>query len=547
MATKMHDGDTGQEPSTEELHEVLAHWFKWVAEGYVGPQPSPPLRETARQHVARGRQGSLPSPDTPSEAEVADVLRQRYPSGLTFAVVSYHTNPLYAIKERVQAEEGIDIDSFDQGGQGTYQERLAFELADRFGLRIVTFTIARRFLTKKRYLNIHPRAPVIPIPHSGRYVEDESGLVRKENIYFIIDELVDNTVNYLVENGIQVGFFSGHYATGMAAARRLSRRYGAAAGRVIPYSTTTHSLGWDRFVATHDTYTPSQLRNFNFPRRLTEEKRAMQAADLVVSVAPDETETITHPGLYGVPPEKVVSIPGGVDTRLFGLYDPAQDGDDVTSLRREYGMAEEERLILVIGRLWDYRRKGVDIALQTFARVRGVIEREADALRLALVGVPPRDDPLGRWGELRKEMEDLVHKSGVESSTLLVEMVPHEVVPAWLHLTALSKGLVLALPRVEPWGLMNLEAMATGNIVVTIDQGGPPNYIQSGYDGLLVNRDDLEGVVRRITEALRSEDLAQKIRKNAHLTASREYSWAGVARRFLWAHLRTMAISKGAP
>ncbi len=546
MAADIPDGDAGREASTKELHEALARWFKWVVGGDEGPQPSPPLKDIARKHAGRGRHGSRPSLDAPSESEVADILRQRYPSGLTFAVVSYHTNPLYAIKERFQAEEGIDIDSFDQGGQGIYQERLAFELADRFALRIVTFTIARSFLTKKRYLNIHPRAPVVPIAHSGRYVEDGSGLVKKESIYFIIDELVDNTVNYLVQNGIQVDFFSGHYATGMAAARRLSRRYGEAAGRVIPYSATTHSLGWDRFVATHDTYTPSQLRNFNFPARLTEEKRAVQAADLVVTVAPDETETITHPGLYGVPPEKVVSIPGGVDTRLFRLYDPAQDGDDVTSLRREYGMAEDDRLILVIGRLWDYRRKGVDIALQTFARVRAVMELEAGALRLALVGVPPRDDPLGKWGELRKEMEDLVLKSGVESRTLLVEMVPHEVVPAWLHLTALSKGLVLALPRVEPWGLMNLEGMATGNIVVTIDQGGPPNYIQSGYNGLLVNRDDLKGVVRRITEALRSEDLAQKIRKNAHLTASNEHSWAGVARRFLWAHLRTMAISKGA-
>jgi len=51
-------------------------------------------------------------------------------------------------------------------------------------------------------------------------MEDESGLVKKENIYFIIDELVDNTVDYLVENDVQVDLFSGHYATGMAAAYR---------------------------------------------------------------------------------------------------------------------------------------------------------------------------------------------------------------------------------------------------------------------------------------------------------------------------------------
>lgn len=537
----MHPHDVRPESSAKEPGEGLANWFAWVSGGCQGPQPSPPLREAknlgTHEHSLRRRKGALPELKTPSEAEVADFLRERYPSGLTVAMVSYHTNPLYAIKERVRAEEGIDIDPFDQGGQGTYQERVAFELAERFGLRIVSFTLARSFLTRAQYLNIHPRAPVVPIPHSGRYVEDESGLVEKENIYFIIDELVDNTVDYLVENDVQVDLFSGHYATGMAAAYRLAQRYGKAVGRVIPYSATTHSLGWDRFVATYDTYTTAELKRFNFDRRLTEETRAMQAADLVVTVAPDEIETVTHPSLYDVSAEKVVSVPGGVDTQLFHPYNPAQDEDDVATLRRKHGIGEDDRLILAIGRLWDYRRKGVDLVVETFARVQEAMGPEASALHLALVGVPPRDHPLAQWRDLRKEVANLVRRSGVESSTLLVEIVPHEVVPAWLHLTALSRGLVLALPRVEPWGLMNLEAMATGNLVVTIDQGGPPNYIQSGYNGLLVNRDDLEGIVRRVTEALSNEDQAKKIREKAHLTASKGYSWADVAGRFLWAHL----------
>jgi glycosyltransferase involved in cell wall biosynthesis len=533
--------DANPKMSDKQMHEVLARWFEWVSGTCQGPRPSTSLRETEIEHRARRRHAPLAALDTPSEVDVAKALRERYPSGATFVVVSYHTNPLYAIKERVGAEEGIDIDSFDQGGQGTYQERLAFELAERFGLRVLSFTLARSFLTKEQYLNLHPLAPVVPVRHSGRHVEDESGLVRKEDLYFIIDELVDSTVVYLVENGVQVDFFSGHYATGMAAAYRLSQRYGMAVGRVIPYSTTTHSLGWDRFVATHDTYTATELRQFNFDHRLMEEKRAMQEADLVITVAPDEIETVAHPGLYDVSPEKVVAIPGGVDTRLFHPYDPPRDQDIVSALRRKHGIGEDERLMLLVGRLWDYRRKGVDTVLETFARMRQAMGSEHSTLRLALVGVPPRDHPSSKWRELRQELESLVRKSGVESSTLLVEMVPHEVVPAWLHATALSGGVVLALPRVEPWGLMNLEAMATGNIVVTINRGGPPNYIQSGHDGLLVDRDDPEDVVRTVAEALRNEDLASRMRENAHHTAAGEYSWAGVARRFLWAHLKTMA------
>jgi glycosyltransferase involved in cell wall biosynthesis len=467
-------------------------------------------------------------------------LRRQFPSGLTCALVSYHTNPLYAIRERVRDEEGIDIDPFDQGGQGTYQERLSFELAERFDVRVLTFTMSRSFLTRQQYLNIHPSAPVVPVPHSGRYVEDASGLVKKENVYFIIDELVDNTVDYLVDNALQVDFFSGHYATGMAAVRRLSKKYGEAMERTVPYSATTHSLGWDRFLATYDVYTQEELVRFNFDRRLKEEMLSMQGADSVITVAPGEVETVTHPGLYNVPRDKVVTIPGGVDTQVFRPYQAGEDSDAVTALRSQHKVTEGDRLILVIGRLWDYRRKGVDIALQAFAGTRRVMGARAKSLRLVLVGVPPREDTTGKWGRLRVEVEDLVAKSGVQDSTLLVEMIPHEVVPAWLHLTALSGGVVLALPRVEPWGLMNLEAMATGNVVVTIEKGGPPNYIESGHNGLLVNRDDPAGTVQALAQVLSDDELAGRMRENAHITASTEHSWADVARRFLWAHLRVM-------
>jgi glycosyltransferase involved in cell wall biosynthesis len=536
----METGEPDAGYAADDQSGALTRWFDWVSRGCEGPHPFPPLSDAVRLHTRRRRKETLAALETPSEAQVCDTLRRQFPSGLTCALVSYHTNPLYAIKERVRDEEGIDIDPFDQGGQGTYQERLAFELSERFDVRVLTFTIARSFLTKEQYLNIHPSAPVVPVPHSGRYVEDTSGLVKKENLYFIIDELVRNTVDYLVDNGLQVDFFSGHYATGTAAARRLSRKYSEAMGRMVPYSATTHSLGWDRFLATYEVYTQAELARFNFHRRLSEEKVSMQGANPVITVAPGEIETVTHPGLYNVPRDKVVSIPGGVDTQVFRPYQAAEHSDAVTELRFRHKLTQGDRLILVIGRLWDYRRKGLDIALQAFAGTRRVMGVRAKSLRLVLVGVPPRDDATGKWSRLREEVENLVVNSGVQDSTLLVEMVPHEVVPAWLHLTALSGGVVLALPRVEPWGLMNLEAMATGNVVVTIDKGGPPNYVESGRNGLLVNRDDPAGTVQALAQVLSDDKLADRIRENAHITASTEHSWGEVARRFLWAHSRVM-------
>jgi glycosyltransferase involved in cell wall biosynthesis len=519
-----------------EGEELLAHWFKRVCRGDYGfGEGFNHLVETYRA-LLEGRPSLLPLSPAPCEDELKAHLAER--GGLTIAVVSYHTNPLYAIRERVREEEGIEIDLYDQGGQGTYQERLAYELASRFGVNVLSFTLKRSYLTKERYLNIHPLAPVIPIPNrSGRFVEDDTGLVKKENLYFIIDELVDATLDYLAKNRINVDVFSGHYATGVAACRRLHRKYEEAGGRAI-FSATTHSLGWDKFVNVAGELTAEELTALNLNRRLAEEKEGFHEADLVITVSPTEAETVTHPSLYAVPREKVVVIPGGVDTDLFRPYDPALDKERVEVLRREHRLSDE-RVILMTGRLWDYKRKGVDTCIEVCAGVKREVGGRL-GLKFAFVGLPPEGS------KTEQEIEALVRRWNIWDESIMMEMVPHERIPAWLQLAAQSKGVVLALPRVEPWGLANLEAMATGNVVVTINRGGPPHYIVDGRTGILVDREDVQGVVRRVVEVLLDDDLARRIREEAARVAAEEFSWSAVAGRFLWAHLLITA-SAGIP
>lgn len=275
----------------------------------------------------------------PGEAEVCSYLSERFKKALAVAIVSYHTDPLAAIRERVLEEEGIEIDLYDQGGQSTYQERLAYELAERYGVDVLTFTLGRSYLTKERYCNIHPRAPVIPIPYSGPrpeaakgpFVENDTGLVKKENIYFVLHDLVQAILGHLLKNRIAVDIFSSHYATGIAATCRLRGLYQESAGARSLCSATTHSLGWDKFVNTYYEYSPLELAKLNFDHRLVEEKEGLQKADPVITVSPTEKEEVTRPSLYGVSSEKVVSIPDGVDTAMFRPYDPGRDGERVES------------------------------------------------------------------------------------------------------------------------------------------------------------------------------------------------------------------------
>lgn len=125
------------------------------------------------------------------------------------------------------------------------------------------------------------------------------------------------------------------------------------------------------------------------------------------------------------------------------------------------------------GRLWDYKRKGVDVAAEVGAMLKDRIEREGESVKFVFAGLSPRDHPLEEWRVARQEVESLVRHRGLWGNSVLVDMAPHEQMPTWPQLAAVSRGLVLALPRVEPWRLMNLEALAVGNVVITVNEGGP--------------------------------------------------------------------------
>ena len=501
------------------MKNQLSRWFQKILKGEYDLEGFDQLKRAWKERKTIKKE----IPPAPAKEKIKSLLKKR--GGLKVAIVSYHTNPLFAIRERVKKEEDIEIDLRDQGGQGVYQERLASELASEFGVEVFSFTLKRSYLQKEKYLNIHPKAPVIPVPNpSGKFVQDETGFVRKEDLYFIIDELVKETLNYLLKKRVKVEVFSGHYAEGVAACRRLKEAWGKGV-----FSATTHSLGWNKFINVAPEYTPEELARLNLNLRFKEEKEGLQKADLVITVSPDEVETVVNPNLYGVREEKVVPIPGGFDTRLFRPFNPLKDRKKVKALQKNYGITQE-RLILMMGRLWDYKRKGVDTAI----KVCGQIKKKTSysfKLRFVFVGLPPKKDPT------REKIEALMEKSGIKKEAVLVEMIPHEKARIWLWLTALSGGVFLALPRTEPWGLANLEAMATENVVVTINKEGPTHYIEDGETGLLVDRENPSQVAKRIITILKRQKLARRLAKKAQEKVSREFSWSSVARRFLWHHL----------
>lgn len=96
--------------------------------------------------------------------------------------------------------------------------------------------------------------------------------------------------------------------------------------------------------------------------------------------------------------------------------------------------------------------------------------------------------------------------------------------------------IYLNAPNIDNMPGSIIEAYAAGTPVVSTDAGGIPYIVENGETGLLVERNDAEGLARAAVRLLEDERLAQKIIAKAHRECVK-YSWANVREKWLALYL----------
>jgi glycogen synthase len=191
------------------------------------------------------------------------------------------------------------------------------------------------------------------------------------------------------------------------------------------------------------------------------ERTAYQNADGVIAVSEAMKQDVQT--LYGVPPERVRVIHNGIDPDEYRpRHAPA-------TLRR-LGIDPEIPIVLFVGRIT--RQKGI------LHLVRAIRYLEPGVQVVLCAGAP--DTP-----EIAAEMTNLVAEAKREAAAEIVwlpEMLPKEdVISLYTH------AAVFVCPSVyEPFGIINLEAMACETSVVASAVGGIPEIVVPGETGLLV-------------------------------------------------------------
>jgi glycosyltransferase involved in cell wall biosynthesis len=215
-------------------------------------------------------------------------------------------------------------------------------------------------------------------------------------------------------------------------------------------------------------------------------RRALASAAAILVSVPEATVTV--PEAFR---SKVRVLPFGIDTTAF----------EIASL-------PSTATVLFVGRL--DAEKGIRELVEAFA---DVIARIGKA-RLVVVG----DGPERTWLEKRQ------HASGLNGSLELLGAVPHSRIP-----DVLKEASLLCLPsHGEPFGMVALEAMASGRPVVAYDLGGPRYLIDHGRGGYLVRPGDRDGLADTLVQLLgdrrRLEDMGRYNRRKVEA----ELSWGRV-------------------
>jgi alpha-maltose-1-phosphate synthase len=280
----------------------------------------------------------------------------------------------------------------------------------------------------------------------------------------------------------------------------------------IPLLITTHSLEplrpWKR----------EQLAG-GYDFSLWIEKTALEMADAIIAVSGETKIDIER--LFNVDPTRVHVIHNGID------LDEYRKVDSTDALKR-HGIDPKKPYLLFVGRIT--RQKGI------VHLVRAIQYMDADFQIVLCAGAP--DTP-----EIAVEMKDAVEGAMKKRSNIIwiEEMVDRNAV-----IELYSHAAVFCCPSIyEPFGIINLEAMACETAVVATAVGGIKEVVVDGETGFLVPLAQMKespfeptnpekfarDLAARINQLMKDRHLREKFSKAGRKRAEEKFSWTAIAQK----------------
>lgn len=280
----------------------------------------------------------------------------------------------------------------------------------------------------------------------------------------------------------------------------------------IPLVITTHSLEplrpWKR----------EQLGR-GYDASSWVEKTAIEMADAVIAVSKETKEDVLK--YFDIDEKKIKVIYNGINLQEYVVTVE-------TATLEKYGIDKSKPYVLFVGRIT--RQKGIIYLVNAIK----YIDPETQIVLCA--GAP--DTP-----EIAKEMEDSINevKKSRDNVIWIDEMLPKkEVIELYSHAD------VFCCPSIyEPFGIINIEAMACETAVVASAVGGIKEVVVHGETGILVPLEQQDvapfepmypdkfarDLANGINTLINDKELKDRMARNGRKRVEDSFDWIAIAKQ----------------
>ena len=407
-------------------------------------------------------------------------------------MISYHTCPLATLGGK------------DTGGMNVYVRDFARELG-RQGIGVDVFT---------RSQDEHQPHVKHDLGYGNRVVHVPAGPeepLPKAELYTFLPQFVEGILQFARETDTQYDIIHSHYWLSGQAARALQDQWRApGGGRGLPLIHMFHTLGHMKVRVA------GRAPDAEDTLRLRTEMDILQSADRIVAATLAERTQLQW--LYHSDLKNVVVIPPGVDLELF-FHIPRREA------RAAIGVPPDDKMLVFAGRIEPL--KGVDTLLEAIALLRQRAIPGVEHLCLSIIGGDPAESPekmnaeMGRLLELRRslglgEMVAFLGKRDQDSLRNFYAAAEAVVMPS----------------HYESFGMVALEAMASGTPVVASGVGGLAFLVQDGVTGFTVPDRDPAALAAKLELILTDDPLRRRLGRQAAEHAQ-GYAWPLIARQIV--------------
>lgn len=385
----------------------------------------------------------------------------------------------------VHGDPAIEIGKEEAGGQNVYVRHVG-EALSRLGWQVDMFT--------RKASN--DQANIVRHTSNCRTIRLTAGpeeFVPRDNIFGYAPEFVQALLNFQHRNSIQYQLVHTNYWISSWVGMELKKR------QTIKQVHTYHSLGAVKYKSVSTIPMIAKTR-------LSIEKAVLETAERIVATSPQEKEhmqsLVSEQGSIDI-------IPCGTDINRFGSISQPQ-------ARAALGIKPEAKVILYIGRF--DQRKGIE----TLVRAVGQSQLRESGLQLIIGGGsrPGQSD-----GMERDRIESIVDELGMRKLTVFPGRIGDELLSTYYA----AADVCVVPSHYEPFGLVAIEAMASGTPVIASNVGGLKFTVIPEETGLLAQPKDDAAFAVAIDRILMNPAWREQLGQAARQRVQTKFSWDGVA------------------